>query len=103
MTDHWDGLERREALLLAEELKPKRETVEAPVIMVLVGFAASLLLQAAALWGHGVILQHADREATKAEEFRRQITCYVGRVSQGRQGPEILTDCGFLNLGTGPR
>jgi len=93
MTD-WDGTERRSAVILAEELRP-RSTVDAPVIMVLVGFAAMLLLQAAAIWSHGVILQN-QRET---EEFRRQITCFIVHNAQGDTGTNVLTTCGFLNLG----
>jgi len=94
MTDHWDGTERRTAVILADELKPKA-TVNAPVVMVLVGFAAMLFLQAAAIWSHGVILQN-QRES---EGFRRQITCFIVHNAQGETGTNVLTACGFLNLG----
>lgn len=94
MTD-WDGLERRSALILAEELKPKRETVEAPVVIVLVGFAAALLMQAAAIWSHGVIIQNQHRN----EEYNQKFACYVVHTAQGESGTGVLTACGFLNLG----
>lgn len=99
MTSDWDGIERREAQVLAESLRPRRPTIEAPVVMLLVGFAASLLLQAAALWGHGVIAQQQDKEAARAGVFREQLTCFVVRLTQGRQGTDVLTDCGFLTVG----
>lgn len=95
----WDGIERREAEMLAESLRPRRAAIEAPIVMLLVGFAATLLLQAAALWGHGIIDQHQDAEAKRADQFRTQLTCFVVRFTQGRQGTDVLTDCGFLTVG----
>lgn len=97
MTNDWDGMERREALIVAESLKPKRETVEAPIVIVLVGFAAILLMQAVSLWGHGVILDHHDQEAAREAEFRRQLNCFVVKYSQGAQGIDVLSACGFLS------
>jgi hypothetical protein len=95
----WDGEERRATVKLADELKCK-ETVDAPIVMVLVGFAAVLLLQAAALWGHGVIAHADQKRADAAARFEQRITCFIVRFSQNRQqGPEVLTDCGFLNTG----
>lgn len=91
----WDGSERRTALILADELKPKRETVEAPVVLVLVGFAAVFLMQAVSIWSHGVILQNQRRD----EQFRRQISCFVVHTAQGETGTGVLTACGFLDLG----
>lgn len=99
MTDHWDGMERREAVIVAEALRPKRETVEAPVVIVLVGFAATLLMQAASLWGHGVMLQRHNEEAARQAEFRRQLNCFVVKYTQGAQGIDVLTACGFLSGG----
>lgn len=100
MTD-WDGIERREAAILAEHLATAtaKQSVEAPIVIVLVGFAAVLLLQVASLWGHGVIAGAARHEDEKQEEFRRQIACFIIKASQGKQGPDLLTDCGFLTLG----
>jgi hypothetical protein len=97
MTDHdhdWDGNERRAPVILAEQLRPKN-TVEAPIVMVLVGFAALLLMQAAAIWNHGVIVQR-QRES---EQFRRQVSCYLVHTSQGETGTGVLTACGFIDLG----
>jgi hypothetical protein len=95
MTD-WDGTsERRAPLILAAELQPK-ETVNAPVIMVLIGFAAMLLLQAAAVWSHGTLLQNQRHLIDQQQQF----VCYVVRSTQGETGTGILTECGFLNLGT---
>jgi len=94
MTEPWDGTERRTAVILADDLKPKN-TVDAPIILVLVGFAAMLLLQAAAIWSHGQILQN-QRDS---EGFRRQITCFIVHNAQGETGTSVLTTCGFLNLG----
>lgn len=99
MTNDWDGMERRQPVIVAEALKPRRETVEAPVVMVLVGFAATLLMQAASLWGHGVILDHHDDEAAREAEFRRQLNCFVVKYTQGAQGIDVLTTCGFLSGG----
>jgi hypothetical protein len=98
MTD-WDGTERREVEMLTTRLRPKRPTFEAPVVGLLVGFAAMLLFQAASLWGHGIIDQHQDAEAKRADQFRTQLTCFVVRFTQGRQGTDVLTDCGFLTVG----
>lgn len=88
--------------MLADSLRPpvaRKPTVEAPIVMVLVGFAATLLLQAAALWGHGTLDHHQDTEARQQAEFRQQLTCFVVRFTQGRQGTDVLTDCGFLTVG----
>jgi hypothetical protein len=101
MTD-WDGIERRQPMILADTLHPKRETVEVPLVLVLVGFAAVLLLQAASLWGHGILADHQRKDAADNDVFRKQISCFVIKVTQGRQGPDVLTDCGFL-IGGGPK
>lgn len=93
MTD-WDGNERRANVILAEQLQPKN-TVNAPIVIVLVGFAAALLMQAAAIWGHGVIIQNQRRSL----ENDRRFTCYIVRTSQGEATTAALTSCGFLNLG----
>lgn len=95
MTDTWDGLERRSAVIVAEELKAKRETVEAPIVIVLVGFAAILLMQAVSIWSHGVIIDNQRRNA----EYNQKFACYVVHTAQGETGTGVLTACGFLDLG----
>jgi len=90
----WDGNERRLPVILAEQLAPKN-TVNAPIVMVLVGFAAILLMQAAAIWSHGVILANQRTIDAKLDRF----SCYVIHSTQGETGTGVLTACGFLNLG----
>lgn len=90
----WDGVERREAVMLAEELRPK-ETVNAPLVMVLVGFAAMLLMQAAAIWAHGELLHNQRDNEARDQQF----ACYIVHTSQGEAPTVALTACGFLNLG----
>jgi len=92
--DEWDGIERRSTVILADQLKPKN-TVDAPIVLVLVGFAAVLLMQAASIWSHGAIVQRQK----DAEDFRRQVSCYLVRSSQGETGTGVLTACGFIDLG----
>ena len=94
----WDGIERRAPVLLAEQLQP-RNTVNAPVVLVLVGFAAVLLMQAASIFTHGTILDKQQEGA----EFRDRITCYVIHTSQGETGVAVLTACGFLDSSSGGR
>lgn len=91
----WDGIERREAVILAEELQP-RNTVNAPLVLVLVGFAAMLLMQAAAIWAHGEILRNQRENRVRDQQF----ACYIVHTSQGEAPTVALTACGFLNLGT---
>jgi len=93
MTD-WDGTERRTAVILADELKPKN-TVDAPIVLVLIGFAAVMLMQAAAIWGHGEML----RDHRENREQNQRFSCYVVHTSQGEAPTAALTACGFLNLG----
>lgn len=94
MTDCWDGTERRAPVILAEQLAPKN-TVNAPIILVLVGFAAVLLMQAAAIWAHGELLKNQRDN----RERDRQFACYIVHTSQGEAPTTALTACGFLNLG----
>ena len=89
----WDGIERREPVILAEQLQSKN-TVNAPLVGVLVGFAAVLLLQVAAIWSHGTIIQN-QREILDGQD---RFACYVIRTAQG-QAADVLTQCGFINLG----
>lgn len=95
----WDGIERRETVTLAEALKPPADRVDAPTVMVLVGFAAILLLQTASLWGHGLLADRQTKNEERDELFRQQITCFVVNATQGKQGTDVLTTCGFLNTG----
>jgi hypothetical protein len=91
----WDGTtERRTPMLLAEELRPK-QTVEVPIVMVLVGFAAVLLLQVAAIWSHGTIIHNQGRLLDNEDRF----TCFVVRTTQGAAPADVLTECRFLNVG----
>lgn len=94
MTDDWDGSERRVPVLLAEQLQPKN-TLNAPLVLVLVGFAALLLMQAASMWSHGLLLGN-QRDATERD---RQFACYIVHTSQGETATSALTACGFLDLG----
>lgn len=98
MTPSWDGIERRETAMLAEQLKPKN-VVDVPIVGVLVGFAAVLLLQAAAVWSHGEILQNQHQILEEQDRF----ACYVVRTSQGAVPADVLTECGFLNVGVARR
>lgn len=91
----WDGTERRATVTLAEELQPKN-TVNAPLVLVLVGFAAILIMQSAAIWQHGV-LTGLMRDGAARD---RQFSCYIVHTSQGETPTAALTACGFLNLGT---
>lgn len=97
MTDDWDGrTERRAPVILSAELQPKN-TVNAPIVLVLVGFAAVLLMQAASVWSHGQILQNQQL----SQERDRQFSCYIVHTSQGEAPTNALTACGFLDpIGT---
>jgi len=86
-------------VILADDLKTPRATVDAPIVMVLVGFAAVLLMQAASIWSHGLILARMRA----SEDFRAQVTCYIVHSTQGETGPTVLTTCGFLTLGAPPK
>jgi hypothetical protein len=99
MTDEWDGKERREAVLADERTRANGATVEVPVTVVIVGFVAVVLLQLAALAGHALLSNHQDSEFREAREARQQIGCFVIGITQGKAGQELLTDCGFLNVG----
>lgn len=91
----WDGAtERRAPVILAEQLQPKN-TVNAPLVLVLVGFAAMLIMQATAIWSHGVITQRLR----DGQERDRQFACYIVHTSQGEAPTSALAACGFLNLG----
>lgn len=85
--------------MLAESLAAReRTTVEAPLVMVLVGFAAVLLMQAMSIWSHGLILGNQRRLI----DTDRQFACYVVHTSQGAAPNQALSDCGFITLGTKP-
>lgn len=94
MTD-WEGVTDRRAAGRYDERTRSRETVQVPIVTLAVGFAAMVLLQLGALVQHG-FLAH---DHNGGEEFRRQITCLVVQQSQGKTGPDLLTQCGFLKLG----
>ena len=96
--DCWDGIERRETVLADQRTRANGGTVEVPLVTVIIGFAAVVLLQLAALWGHAVLSDHVDGEAQRSRQVDASLTCYVVKVTQGQAaGPAILIDCGFLN------
>lgn len=97
MTD-WDGTERRAANLVNAQSQA-RQAVEVPVVILIVGFAAVVLFQMAALIQHALINADVEREAKAAAQARSQISCFVVGTAQGRLGSDLLTTCGFLRIG----
>lgn len=95
MDDEWDGVERRSAMLADERTRANGQGIEAPTVIVVVGFVAVLLLQAGALIQHALLAhEHAE-----AERFRKQITCFVVSTVQGKSGTDLLATCDFLKIG----
>lgn len=97
----WDGQERRQTMLADERTRLNGSAVEVSSVTLIVGFVAVVLLQAAALIGHGVLSSHQDREFAEAKRAREQIACFVIGITQGKSGPDLLTACGFLKVGGG--
>jgi hypothetical protein len=94
--NEWDGTERRAPNVIAEALAARpRNTVEAPVVVVLVGFAATLLMLAVSIYSHGLIIQHQRQ----LMESTRQFACYIVHTSQGEPPNQALSACGFITLG----
>jgi hypothetical protein len=99
MNDDWDGTERRAAVLAVEQAKGNGKTVEIPTTIVLVGFVVVAIRQCAAILGHTVLAREQKQEHLEAQEARRQITCFVVGITQGKPGPDLLSECGFLRIG----
>lgn len=102
MADPWDGTtERREVVLLSEQLQPPGKSVEVPLAAVIVGFASLALFQLAALVSLIIVASDVRDANGQAQEFREQLSCFVVRTSQGRPPPDVLDDCGFLVVAGG--
>lgn len=107
MDDGWDGSERRAAALAAEAVKPNGKAVEAPLVVVIIGFAAMVLLQIGGLIGHAVLSGNGEEESDKAEIFRRSVSCFLFEIARPEEdGPidraDVLARCGLLGTGPGP-
>lgn len=93
MNTDWDGIERRQVVLTDERSKGDGKTVEAPIVAVVVGFVAVVLLQTAALVHHVIL----EGDHHRQEQVDASFVCYVVKTSQGTPaGVELLTDCGFI-------
>ena len=97
--DNWDGTERRASVLAAEQARGSGKTVEIPTTIVIVGFVVVAILQCAAILGHTVLAREQEQEHLEAQEARRQIACFVVGFTQGKPGPDLLGECGFLQIG----
>lgn len=94
----WDGLtERRRSQIAAHNLY--RETIQVSAGVVIVGTAAILLLLCAVLIGQAFLSGDHKEENRESEEFRRQISCVLVGGAQGKNGTDLLTQCGFIRLG----
>lgn len=98
MTD-WDGSERRAAMLAAGQAHGTGRAVEIPSTILIVGFVVLALLQVGALWGHSVMSRTMENESVEARAARRQLSCFVVGITQGKQGSDLLTECGFIRIG----
>lgn len=94
--EHWDGTERRTAALIAQSYRTDRRTTPIPMIVLIVAAVAIALFELGALWGHTIMTDRINEAEAHNEAFRRAITCYVVRVTQGKATPDILTECGFI-------
>ena len=98
MTEPWDGLtERRASYRLAESLR--HETIQVNSAVMIVGFCAVIMLNIAALVGHGFLSSHGKEHARRSERFREQISCFVVGSAQGKTGTDLLTACKFIQIG----
>lgn len=95
----WDGTERRQVVLADERTRSNGSGVEVPAATLIVGFAAVVLMQVAALIGHAVLSRDQLAEREEAREARRQISCFVVGITQGKPGADLLTSCGFIKVG----
>lgn len=94
---NWDGLERRETVILNERLSTK--TVEVPAGAIVAGFVIMAVLLCGVIWA---LLIHAGNQSDAAAQdvvFRDQLRCFVIRTVQGTPAPEVLDRCGFLTTG----
>lgn len=96
--NEWDGVtERRQAYRIADQFR--HETIQVNSAVMIVGFCAVILLNIAALVGHGIISGNDKDHAEKSERFREQISCFVVGSAQGKTGTDLLTACKFIQLG----
>lgn len=80
----------------------RKEAVQVNVAILVVGFAAVIILQIASLVGHSIISGRERAHDEASERFRRQISCFVVGTAQGKTGTDLLTTCGFIQIGGGP-
>ena len=96
--DHsWDGIDRRRPI--ANLAESGHDQVQVPIAVLVVGFAAVIILQVASIIGHGLISNDLNGDTARSDKFRRQISCYVVGTAQGKAGTDLLTACGFLSIG----
>jgi hypothetical protein len=72
--------------------------VEIPVSAVLLSVIAMLVLQVSAIVGHRALHREHAQKADVDSAHQRAVTCYVVRITQGQTGPDVLTECGFIEL-----
>ena len=93
----WDGIERRAAVLADHQSKPNgKSPVEAPTALILIGFVAVILLQAAGMYSHILIERDMEEESKRSARVDESLTCYLVKFTQGGTGLQLLSDCGFL-------
>lgn len=91
----WDGLTERRAAGFADQRSRARETIEVPIVVLVIGFTAVVLFQIGALIQHAVLSHDHDAD----RDFRRQVNCLIVGQAQGKTGADLLSTCGFLRLG----
>jgi hypothetical protein len=89
----WDGTERRQAMLADERTRANGSAVEVPLSIVVIGFAAVILLQSVSLFHHFFLSADHNNQTRVDTSF----VCYVVKTSQGQPvNVDLLTDCGFI-------
>lgn len=93
----WDGIDRRRPINNVAD--SGNGSVNVSMAVLIIGFAAVVVLQVASMFGHSILSNTQEKEHVNAEAFRTQITCFVVGTTQGKSGTDLLTTCGFLRLG----
>lgn len=95
----WDGVERRERRetdrAAAASRPPDDGGIHPRAVVAGVALATILALQVGTL----VNQEHLGDQHAHELEFRRRLTCFVVGIMGDTPRPQILTDCGFIDVG----
>lgn len=96
LAEDWDGVTERRK-------NRQRRVIEVPTTAMLLIGVTIILFQVAALLGHGSLGHLHEEKAERDTLFQESITCYVIKATNSQLSPDVLTDCGFVNVPTSVR